>query len=313
MQPDITFGDYWNLAAEARRKLVELGGRRGSAGAARSLLAKYQPRLAAELHDSLVLHWLRGSRAVASKVRDWPAVADVVFNPFPRAEDGPRGSLYPQVLKALDWLKTRVPVSPAEYHRLDDDAKRVAFTVARVQTADAAEAVRDAVHADVRDGGSLKEFRGRVAEALEGSTLGESHVETLYRTHVGRAYSSGAVAVLESPAVRSAFPYRRYSATHDSRVRPDHLALETLGLNGTAVYRADDPIWDLYYPPWAWQCRCVVIPYSIADAARAGVREAVEWERTGVPPARPEYVRPPGFPLPKGWTPVGRRLSPISL
>jgi uncharacterized protein with gpF-like domain len=41
-----------------------------------------------------------------------------------------------------------------------------------------------------------------------------------------------------------------YYATHDARVRDDHLAMETLGLDGTNIYRADDPIWREYLPPW---------------------------------------------------------------
>jgi uncharacterized protein with gpF-like domain len=56
--------------------------------------------------------------------------------------------------------------------------------------------------------------------------------------------------VLEHPLVADEFPYRLCSATHDSRTREaSHLEMEKWGQNGTAVYRADDPMWDELWPP----------------------------------------------------------------
>ena len=85
------------------------------------------------------------------------------------------------------------------------------------------------------------------------------------------------------------------------------------GLNGTSVYRRDDPMWDLFTPPWGYQCRCGVNLLTVEAAARKGVVEARRWERTGEPPVNPEHrldaipFRPePGF--------VGdRRLSLFDL
>lgn len=58
-------------------------------------------------------------------------------------------------------------------------------------------------------------------------------------------------------------------------------------------------------------CRCLVIPLTVDDAAARGVKEAIRWRDTGEPPARPQFVKPPPFSLPKGWAPVGRRLSAV--
>jgi hypothetical protein len=71
--------------------------------------------------------------------------------------------------------------------------------------------------------------------------------------------------------------------------RHQHKELEKLGLNGTAVYRRDDPFWDLFTPPWDYQCRCGVRMLTIAQAAGLGVKEAIEWLDTGVAPMRPEW------------------------
>lgn len=212
--------------------------------------------------------------------------------------------------RAAEYLRTRIDFTPDEFASLADDAKQVGFTVAKQVSLDAVEAVRNVLLDDVASGGTLKDFR----EAIEGeldTALSPAQIETLYRTQVGRAYSAGQIAVLNNPFVRRGFPYLLYSATHDSRVRPEHLQMETLGLDGTAVYRTDDPIWDLFYPPWAWNCRCVAIPLSVSDAARRGVREAIQWKKTGQPPAFPEYVRMPNFSPPRGWVPTGRKLVAV--
>lgn len=48
-------------------------------------------------------------------------------------------------------------------------------------------------------------------------------------------------------------------------------------------------------------CRCGIVPMPIEEAAKRGIRYAIEWERTGVQPPNPPYVArvpvelPPGF------------------
>jgi SPP1 gp7 family putative phage head morphogenesis protein len=212
---------------------------------------------------------------------------------------------------AARFLQSRLDFTPAEFTAVGEGAARTRFTVARAASLDAVERVREALEHDVRHGGTLRQFRANVADALNGSALADHQVETLYRTHVARAYSAGQQEVLDTPLVGDEFPYVEYSATHDARVRPEHLAMEKLGLDGTAVYRSDDPTIRKFWPPWAWNCRCIVIPLSIEDAASKGVHEAIEWLRTGQPRGRPAFVAPPPFDLPKGWVPVGSTLEPV--
>lgn len=73
------------------------------------------------------------------------------------------------------------------------------------------------------------------------------------------------------------FPYRAYSATTDQDVRAEHMALESLGLNGTNIYNAEDPVWRKFRPPWDYGCRCCWHAVSVRQAAQRGVVEAQEW------------------------------------
>jgi SPP1 gp7 family putative phage head morphogenesis protein len=320
------FDRFAKLSGQTRRRLVALSRRHGRGRAfersALALLEDVEPELAARLQSAAVYAYLGSAAGIVREIpKSLPALTSVppVIPPkpptrslaLPSPEEEKSPWVFPQVRAALKHVETRIAFTKPEYDQLGADSQRLAFTVARLQTESAVRAVQNAVREDIENGGTLADFSETIADHVAGSGLGDSSIETIYRTHVGRAYSAGQVSVLQSPAVQSAFPYLEYSATHDSRVRPDHLSMESLGLDKTAIYRADDRIWDTFYPPWAWNCRCMVIPLSVEDAAARGVREAIEWLRTGRPPTTPEYVTIPPFRLPSGWSPVGRRISPV--
>lgn len=306
------------LSARLRSALVRLVGRVPTLAlpsAARREVARYEPALARALRDGQLLGWLRAAGAVARSAPvlppdEPPADPPRGFFPLDPGEP-PAPAVFPQVERAAKYLATRLDYTPAEFATLDAEAKRVAFTVAKATTLDAVETVRQALVRSVADGDSPREFRAAVREVLDESALSNSQVETVHRTYVARAYAAGQQDVLDHPMVEDEFPFVRYVATHDGRVEDTHLAMESLGIDGTDVYYTDDPTIRKFWPPWRWNCRCVVIPLSVEDAAAAGVREAKEWARTGHPPATRTFVKPPPFDLPKGWVPVARGLRAV--
>ena len=219
----------------------------------------------------------------------------------PPGDDPARPVRWPAIEAAARDLLSRRVVTPGTFATLAQDAKQAAFTVAGVMTADAIDATRDAVAHDLISGGTLREFRRRVGAALDAAGLSEPQVETTYRTQTGLARSAGLRTVLDHPLVSDEFPYVAWHATHDGRVRPDHLAMETAGIDGTNVFRCDDPELRRVWPPAGYRCRCHIQPLSLEDAAEAGVREARVWLRTGEPPAQPAFVESVPVILPKGW------------
>jgi hypothetical protein len=93
------------------------------------------------------------------------------------------------------------------------------------------------------------------------------------------------------------FPYVQMYPIQDSRTPTEHLALETSGLDGTGIYRRDDP----FLKPWwrlqsTWErkgrspCRCASNNLTVEAASRKGVSEAKQWHATGIPPTRPTWV-----------------------
>lgn len=108
-------------------------------------------------------------------------------------------------------------------------------------------------------GPNLREFRRTVKERLESAgwtPASPSHVETIFRTNIMGAYSSGGVVERTQPAVLKARPFWQIRAVGDSRTRPAHKRAD-----GT-ILPATHPFWRTAYPPFGYNCRCRVISRS---------------------------------------------------
>jgi SPP1 gp7 family putative phage head morphogenesis protein len=156
----------------------------------------------------------------------------------------------------------------------------------------------------VAKGTSFGEFQkdiGYIIESKGWSGKAAFRVETIFRTNVLTAYSVGRYEQMQQR--KDALPYWQYDAVGDSRTRPTHRALDG------KVFRADDPIWDTWYPPNGFNCRCTVRALSAAEAQARGV--AVENGRdvldrpVEVEPGRLQHILPdPGWAYNPGrdWT-----------
>lgn len=248
-----------------------------------------------------------------------PAHRSTVVYPFQR----PAGSVepgggeplirFPLIEKAAQDLAERKVMTRPDFDRASAAAKREAFTVARVSSIETLTELRDNLSKAVAEGRSLRDFRKDASKIIDGSgpLLTPGHVETVFRTNVATAYSAGQQGLLRNPVVNALFPYVRWTAVHDRRTEPSHLAMETAGLNGTAVFRADDPLILAAWPPARWNCRCHCIILSVKSAAKLGVEEAIRWRETGVPPTVPAFVASIPLKVPSGW--VGGRARSLAV
>jgi hypothetical protein len=290
---------------------------------ARSILAEFEPIYADLLSNSDLLGWLAGYDEVAQHFPPWlqeqfsrgarpPGKPPRIVVPGLFGEtDGDEPQLrFPQLEKAIQSLVDRRILTREQFDAIADDAKYRAFTVARIDSEDTIGKIRDALTEDIQEGASLEGFRQRVEDVLDVSPIGPAHLENVYRTNIQAAFRDGRESLASHPIVEAVFPYQEYLPIHDGRCRPDHLALGSLGLNGTGVYRRDDPMWDFFTPPWAYNDRCGTNLLSVEKAASKGVREAQEWLRTGNPPLNPEHClgKISFRPLP-GWGGRGVRIG----
>lgn len=239
------------------------------------------PQYAEYLRASLLHGYLHGAKQTAKHLPALRAGADI-FHHFadgfglaplqPVTDRVYSSTLLPVIARGAQWLMQRIPFEQSEFKQLDESAKRLAFTVARTVGEGSVRKIRNKLAEAVAEGHTLQAFRKSAVEELATTTLSPSQVETVYRTNVGRAYMTGMRDVVAHPMVSDGFPYYLWTAVHDSRVRPEHLLMEKLGLNGTPIYRTDDPIFDIFLPPISWNC---VLPGTkVAGSVQAAVRSS---------------------------------------
>ena len=78
--------------------------------------------------------------------------------------------------------------------------------------------------------------------------------EQWLRTEFDTAYGQSQMAArwADIKENREGLPLLRYVTVGDARVRDEHAALDGM------TKPVDDPVWDTYYPPNGWNCRCTV-------------------------------------------------------
>lgn len=312
------------LASESVRKefmerlvdaIVETGWRdeQGVVAAVRTYLAAYNPMLAEHLSNAMILTWLGGYIAQVDKLptvikrwmrdhRFWDQLPPEVPGIFGPGAKSPKAVRFPRIEKATESLFKRGLMTRPQYDRLSAAAKQSTFTVAWIDDTAVIGKIRDALAETIAEGPTLDRFREKVVEKLEQSPMSRHHGENVYRTGLMSAYRDGQESLAAHPIVQEIFRFRQFSATHDGRVRDEHLAFEKFGIEGSDIYLSDDPIWDIATPPLGYQCRCVTSLLRISDAARLGLEYAKEWLRIGHQPEPKPYCidkvswRPePGF------------------
>ena len=137
-----------------------------------------------------------------------------------------------------------------------------AFVVAGAMAGDLLEDLRQAVDKAVAGGSTLADFRRDfdkiVAERgweYNGSRDWRSRV--IYQTNLASSYAAGRWQQLTDPDMLKVRPYWRYKHSDSVlRPRPQHLAWNGL------ILRADDPWWQIHFPPNGWGCQCSIVAVS---------------------------------------------------
>lgn len=112
----------------------------------------------------------------------------------------------------------------------------------------------------------FREFKGRAEAFLEQVNL--NYLETEY--NLAHATAQNAAAYIRQVEEKDVLPFWQYHAVLDDRTRPAHE-----GLHGK-VFRADDPAFQVIYPPNGWGCRCEVVQLSRYDGKLSTRKEALQ-------------------------------------
>jgi len=115
------------------------------------------------------------------------------------------------------------------------------------------------------------DLSGSKLEGYEGITPYQA--ENIFRTNIQTAYNVGHYKQMTEPGVKALRPYWQYDAVNDSKTRPSHLAMDG------RVFMADDPIWDTWFPPNGFKCRCTVKTLSKRQMEQRGLTVETEAPR----------------------------------
>ena len=217
---------------------------------------------------------IRAASAFFPPPRDPLALAELLGEP-PKVR-------FPIVEDAVKTLKASPVAIGQDFRETARAVKDGSFAITADMTTDSLREVRTLLADNIATGPDREKFIRDIKETFEvGNPLSEARWRMTFRNNVGQALSDGQDRALKSPFVEDGFPYRRYVATNDGRVRPEHIALETLGMLGsggrTNIYWKGDPVWQEFRPIWDYGCRCASFPVTVRMAMQEGVTEAVAW------------------------------------
>lgn len=168
---------------------------------------------------------------------------------------------------AEEFWRGKVQLGKGAFNRLSDEAKLRAFAISGIAKGDELNTVFTAIRKAIENGESFEKFKKECREIFERRGWEGKRawrVDNIFRTNIQTAYNVGHYEQLE--AEKDVLPYWQYSAVNDRRTRPTHLAM-----NGR-VWPTDHPIWQKWFPPNGYRCRCSVIGLTKSQVENRGVK-----------------------------------------
>lgn len=228
------------------------------------------------------------------------------------------------MLEALEFWKSKIQLAPSEYRKLSDEAKIKAFAVSGIARGAELETVFNAITDAIEKGTTLEDFKKECASIFEKrGWVGERawRIDNIFRTNIQTAYNVGRYSQMMD--VVDDRPFWMYDAVNDRRTRPAHRAMDG------KVFPAGHPVWDTWYPPNGFRCRCSVTTLSEDQVKKIGkpvetedpTNTLVEYTnpKTGITHPAFQLIPDPGFSHHPGksfWaglTPAELEVEPVAL
>ncbi|WP_427340615.1 phage minor head protein [Caloranaerobacter sp. DY30410] len=174
---------------------------------------------------------------------------------------------------AVEYFKGKVPVTKDEFDSLLSQYKTKAFTVSGYTSLEVIKKFMDEIEKALNEGLTIEDFKKRMNDFLERKGykgITPYQADNIFRTNIQTAYNVGHYRRMTQPSVLKARPYWMYDAVNDSKTRPTHLAMDG------KVFPANHKVWDTWYPPNGYRCRCGVRSLSERQVKAMGLKVETE-------------------------------------
>ena len=175
--------------------------------------------------------------------------------------------------EAVEFLKKKTPLTSVEYRAISDECKGKAFTVSGYTSLEVLQKFLDELTDACEQGKTKKDFMDTMNDFLERNGyegLNPFNADVIFRTNMQTAYNAGHYKSMTNPTTKKLRPFWKYITAGDGEVRESHAQMEG------KIYPADDPIWDVWYPPNGFRCRCMVVSLSKKQVERMGLHVETE-------------------------------------
>jgi SPP1 gp7 family putative phage head morphogenesis protein len=169
---------------------------------------------------------------------------------------------------ALRKLAAKRIVDPATYKAMDAGAKNIAWSIQRIENQSALLAAKIHLKNCIDLGLSLRDFKNQMSGVYEAygiTPLSPHHIDTVFRTNLLSVYNT---AQYETYMADENVVYLQYSAVVDDRITNICLPF------ANAIYRKDDPIWNIIRPLNHYKCRCGITPITSWYAQSNNITES---------------------------------------
>lgn len=214
--------------------------------------------------------------------------------------------------EAVRFLKGKRALTNEAYRLLDEESRAKAFTVSGYTSLEVLQEFLDRLTKAAEEGTTKEQFRKEMNSFLEdGGYEGVNpwKCDNIFRTNMQTAFNAGHYKSMTDETTKKLRPYWRYRTAGDGEVRESHAVMEG------RVFLADDPVWDIWYPPNGFKCRCMVVSMTKKQVEREGLQVeteipfGVDYSTGEILPAYPDK----GFsnnPAKTVWKPDMKNISP---
>lgn len=169
------------------------------------------------------------------------------------------------IQQAIDWLIGQDIVLPSDAKNLITESAKVAAEASGDIEEWLKQKIKDSIVESIANAEHPRDWKARVSQIVD---LSNSEEEKLQRTYSHSAYIEGQEQALDTPRLKEAFPFFEYLATRDTRVRPEHLAMDG------KVYSRKSNLYDKAKDLLGeWNCRCSQNPITESEAKAKGITE----------------------------------------